>query len=48
MLLFHDPLGPLDPQWVGTWLIGAAAVLTLLSMAYYLNRAWPEIVARNR
>ena len=48
MLLFHDPLGPLDLQWIGTWLIGAAAVLTLLSMAYYLNRAWPEIVARNR
>jgi cardiolipin synthase (CMP-forming) len=48
MLLYHNPLGPLDPQLVGTWLIGVAALLTLLSMAYYLYRAWPEIAARSR
>jgi CDP-diacylglycerol--glycerol-3-phosphate 3-phosphatidyltransferase/cardiolipin synthase len=48
MLLYHDRIGPLDPQYVGTWLIGIAAILTLLSMAYYLYRAWPEIAARSR
>jgi cardiolipin synthase len=48
MLLFHDRIGSLNPQLVGTWLIGIAALLTLLSMAYYLYRAWPEIAARSR
>ena len=48
MLLYHDMIGPLDPQRVGTWLIGVAAALTLGSMAYYLYRAWPEIAARSR
>jgi CDP-diacylglycerol--glycerol-3-phosphate 3-phosphatidyltransferase/cardiolipin synthase len=48
MLLYHDPVGVLDPQEVGTWLIYCAAVLTLWSMAYYLRKAWPEIVARSR
>jgi CDP-diacylglycerol--glycerol-3-phosphate 3-phosphatidyltransferase len=46
LLLFHDPLGPLDTQVLGTWLIYAAAILTLWSMAYYLRMAWPEISAR--
>jgi CDP-diacylglycerol--glycerol-3-phosphate 3-phosphatidyltransferase len=46
LLLFHDPLGPLEPQMLGTWLIYVAAVLTLWSMAYYLRRAWPAILAR--
>ena len=46
LLLFHDPLGPLNTQAVGTWLIWIAALLTLLSMAYYLRRATPEISAR--
>jgi cardiolipin synthase (CMP-forming) len=48
MLLFHNPLGPLDPQVIGTWLIFAAALLTLWSMIYYLRKAWPEIAARSR
>jgi cardiolipin synthase (CMP-forming) len=48
MLLFHDRLAALDPQFVGTWLIYAAAFLTLWSMAYYLRMAWPEIAARSR
>jgi cardiolipin synthase (CMP-forming) len=48
MLLYHDPLLSLKPQVVGTWLIYVAAVLTLWSMAYYLRKAWPEIVARSR
>ncbi|MBU1235203.1 MAG: CDP-diacylglycerol--glycerol-3-phosphate 3-phosphatidyltransferase [Gammaproteobacteria bacterium] len=48
MLLYHDRISSLDPQWIGTWLIYGAAILTLWSMAYYLRKAWPEIVARNR
>jgi cardiolipin synthase len=43
MLLYHDPLGPLDPQQVGTWLICVAAVLTLISMGYYLKAALPTL-----
>ncbi len=43
LLLYHDPIGPLDAQAVGTWLIYIAAALTLWSMAYYLRKAWPAI-----
>ncbi len=43
MLLYHDLLGPLNPQAVGTWLIYIAAVLTLISMGYYLKAALPTI-----
>ena len=39
MLLFHEPIGPLDMQQIGTWLIEIAAVLTLVSMFNYLQRA---------
>lgn len=46
MLLYHDVLGPLDPQFVGTLLIYVAAFMTLWSMAYYLQKAWPIIRAR--
>jgi CDP-diacylglycerol--glycerol-3-phosphate 3-phosphatidyltransferase/cardiolipin synthase len=46
MLLYHDPLGELDPMLAGTWLIYVAAVLTLWSMVYYMRKAWPEISAR--
>jgi len=46
MLLYHDPLGPLDPQAVGTVLVYAAALLTLWSMVYYLRKAGPTIRAR--
>lgn len=42
LLLYHDPLGPFQPQRVGTWLIYLAALLTLLSMAYYLKEALPQ------
>jgi cardiolipin synthase (CMP-forming) len=41
MLLYHDTLGAFDSQWVGTWLIYVAAVLTLVSMGYYLKAAMP-------
>ncbi|HET7765291.1 MAG TPA: CDP-diacylglycerol--glycerol-3-phosphate 3-phosphatidyltransferase [Burkholderiales bacterium] len=39
MLLYHDPIGPLDTQRIGTWLIYLAAILTLVSMFNYLQRA---------
>lgn len=42
LLLYHDPAGPLDTHRVGTWLIYIAAVLTLLSMVYYLRAALPQ------
>jgi cardiolipin synthase len=40
LLLFHDRIGAFAPQRVGTWLIWIAAVLTLVSMGYYLKMAW--------
>jgi cardiolipin synthase (CMP-forming) len=40
MLLYHDAIGAFDPQRWGTWLIWAAAALTLVSMGYYLKMAW--------
>ena len=43
LLLFHDRLGAFDPQRVGTWLIWLAALLTLISMAYYLKVALPQV-----
>jgi len=46
MLLYHDRLGPLDPRFVGTWLIYIAAALTLISMGYYLKAALPTIGKR--
>jgi CDP-diacylglycerol--glycerol-3-phosphate 3-phosphatidyltransferase/cardiolipin synthase len=46
MLLYHDKLGAFDPQWLGTLLIYVAAVLTLVSMLYYLKAAWPVIAGR--
>jgi CDP-diacylglycerol--glycerol-3-phosphate 3-phosphatidyltransferase/cardiolipin synthase len=42
LLLFHDPLfDAVDCQWLGTILINVAAVLTVVSMLYYLRRALP-------
>jgi len=39
LLLYHDPLfGVIDSQWLGTILISAAAVLTVVSMLYYLRK----------
>ncbi|HRE15735.1 MAG TPA: CDP-diacylglycerol--glycerol-3-phosphate 3-phosphatidyltransferase [Rhodocyclaceae bacterium] len=47
MLLFHAPLFGLDMQRIGSWLLWAAAALTLWSMGYYLRMAWPEIAKRS-
>jgi CDP-diacylglycerol--glycerol-3-phosphate 3-phosphatidyltransferase len=46
LLLFHDPLVGLDCQWLGTILINVAAVLTVMSMLYYLRKALPYASAR--
>lgn len=46
LLLYHDPLGVLPVAGLGEGLLWLAALLTLWSMGYYLNKAWPEIRAR--
>ncbi|MDT3680424.1 MAG: CDP-diacylglycerol--glycerol-3-phosphate 3-phosphatidyltransferase [Burkholderiaceae bacterium] len=44
LLLYDRPLfDVLDAPVVGTWLIYAAAILTVWSMTYYLRRAWPYL-----
>ncbi|MBV8030174.1 MAG: CDP-diacylglycerol--glycerol-3-phosphate 3-phosphatidyltransferase, partial [Betaproteobacteria bacterium] len=46
LLLYHETLlGLVDCQWLGTLLINVAAVLTVISMLYYLRKALPY--ARN-
>jgi cardiolipin synthase (CMP-forming) len=48
-LLYHGSLfGVIDTQEWGTWLIYIAAVLTIWSMVYYLQKALPEIRAKVR
>ena len=43
MLLYFDPIGTwFQPFRVGTWLIYLAAVMTLVSMFYYLKMASPR------
>jgi cardiolipin synthase (CMP-forming) len=46
LLLFHDFLLGLDCQWLGTILINVAAVLTVVSMLYYLRKALPYASVR--
>jgi len=48
LLLYHDRIGAFSPQRVGTWLIYLAAVLTLVSMFYYLKLAVPARVEGDR
>lgn len=48
-LLYHGTLfGLIDTHRWGTWLIYVAAVLTIWSMVYYLQKALPEIRAKVR
>jgi CDP-diacylglycerol--glycerol-3-phosphate 3-phosphatidyltransferase len=48
-LLFDDLLfGYINTHLWGVWLIWAAAILTIWSMVYYLQKALPEIRARAR
>ena len=47
LLLFYDPLFDIvDCYWLGTILINVAAVLTAISMLYYLRKALPYASAR--
>ena len=46
LLLFHARLLGLDCYWLGTILINVAAVLTVVSMLYYLRKALPYASAR--
>jgi CDP-diacylglycerol--glycerol-3-phosphate 3-phosphatidyltransferase/cardiolipin synthase len=42
LLLYHDMLfGWVDCQWLGTLLINVAAILTVVSMLYYVRKALP-------
>ena len=48
-LLYNGQLlGVIDTHLWGTFLIWAAAILTIWSMIYYLRKAVPEIRARAR
>jgi cardiolipin synthase (CMP-forming) len=48
-LLFDGRLfGMIDTRWWGTGLVWIAAVLTIWSMVYYLQKALPEIRAKAR
>ena len=48
LLLYHQPIGSVDVQQLGTWLIYVAAVLTLWSMVYYLRMAWPHLAEQDK
>lgn len=43
LLLYFNPIGGVDTNVLGTWLMYVAAVLTLWSMGYYLRMAWPHL-----
>ena len=43
LLLYYDKINTFNTKLVGQTLIVFAAILTLLSMAYYLKAAWPII-----
>lgn len=43
LLLYFEDIGQFNTAGVGTVLIYIAAILTLISMAYYLKAAWPVI-----
>jgi len=48
LLLYHERISVLDPQRAGTWLIYLAALLTLISMFYYLKLAVAPRAAGDR
>ena len=47
-LLYYRPVYGVSMKIVGTVLIDIAAVLTVWSMCYYLQRAWPAIREKSR
>jgi CDP-diacylglycerol--glycerol-3-phosphate 3-phosphatidyltransferase len=42
-LLYADPVGPFHPLPWGQGLLWVAALLTIISMVYYLRAAWPVL-----
>ncbi|MEO8936577.1 MAG: CDP-diacylglycerol--glycerol-3-phosphate 3-phosphatidyltransferase [Burkholderiaceae bacterium] len=48
MLLYDNFFVFFDSHYVGTRLIWIAALLTVWSMAYYMRKAYPRILARTR
>ena len=48
LLLYHQPIGRVDVQYLGTWLIYVAAVLTLWSMVYYMRMAWQHLSSADK
>jgi CDP-diacylglycerol--glycerol-3-phosphate 3-phosphatidyltransferase/cardiolipin synthase len=48
LLLYHERIGVLSPQRIGTWLIYLAAILTLVSMFHYLKLALAPRAAGDR
>ncbi len=43
LLLYYDSIGNFNTKVIGHVLIVIAAILTLVSMAYYIKAAWPAI-----
>jgi CDP-diacylglycerol--glycerol-3-phosphate 3-phosphatidyltransferase/cardiolipin synthase len=48
MLLYSESIMEFDPQFIGTLLIWVAAILTILSMMYYVKAAIPELLRGER
>ncbi len=40
LLLYYEPIAGLDTQLIGTWLIYLAALMTVVSMIYYIVHAY--------
>ena len=43
MLLYYDDLWFINVKWIGNILINIAALLTVISMVYYIRVAWPTL-----
>ena len=43
LLLYYDDLWFINVKWIGNILINIAALLTVISMAYYIRVAWPTL-----
>ena len=46
LLIYRDPVGPVDTWDVGMALLWVAVALTLWSMGAYLRSAWPALLGR--
>jgi len=44
LLIYREPIGPIDTWTVGMALLYVAVILTLWSMVTYLRSAWPSLV----